>query len=139
VLTCGDVFRNPDDHRHRGVDGPDASLGCRKATGGRGAGGQGERQDGRQDRGKSGSEDQPPARPGWVRGGAHARESVSPARSRGPTCRAWRERPRARLPGVLRGPADWARVQKRAGKGEPGARARVRGDGFSRSARPGSV
>lgn len=34
VLTCGDVLRDPDNRGDRGVDGPDASLGCRKARGG---------------------------------------------------------------------------------------------------------
>lgn len=48
MLTCSDVLRNPDGDRDRGVDGPDASFGCRKATGGRRAGRQEQAQDGDQ-------------------------------------------------------------------------------------------
>jgi len=67
VLICGDVLRDPDDVHHRGVRSPDASFGCRKATGGR----EGGRQEQGGQRGQGGQEQDPPARPERPRGGRH--------------------------------------------------------------------
>ncbi len=70
------MLLDPDDLGDRGMDGPDASLSCKKSDCGRCAGTEQQRRQGRQD----GREQDPPTRPERLRGGGHSLESDSPQR-----------------------------------------------------------